>query len=472
MTGKVLLTNIFISNYTGSELDTLQTAKWFKKNHWDVEVATLQKKEPLLHLFAENDIKVTDVWAEQLSSQQYDLLWGHHWPLISYIIFHEKAVFQKLIHHCLGALEPLESAVPFHNEIPIYFSISEVVKQILIDVDGVDEKKIQVFTNSAEEIYFEKYKTIVPNKLRKIGIISNHVPEELAELKEFFEPLGIEVFYIGMYNNYMLVDVDLIMNYDLIITIGRTVQQCFACGVPVYCYDIYGGPGYIDKNNIDIAEKFNFSGRGFANKMTCTQIAEDILKNYPNALDNISFLHDIALERYRFEEKMAKAMKLIDSAPEFNGKMVRERYRQYMRPNEAYIQAWKRMADRENEVSSLVTRVRKAEADLASKLNDIDDMQQRLSKYNVLLTELEKDKNRLEEEKNRLEEEINRKDNELQHISGLYQQASNDLNCIINSRSWRATKFIRKIVSVLLPYGSKRRALLKRIFKRSPKKNM
>ena len=32
-------------------------------------------------------------------------------------------------------------------------------------------------------------------------------------------------------------------------------------GLPLYCYDHFGGPGYININNIEHNTYFNFSGR-------------------------------------------------------------------------------------------------------------------------------------------------------------------------------------------------------------------
>ena len=37
-------------------------------------------------------------------------------------------------------------------------------------------------------------------------------------------------------------------------------------GVPVYVYDYLGGPGYLTEANFSLAERNNFSGRGFEKK--------------------------------------------------------------------------------------------------------------------------------------------------------------------------------------------------------------
>ena len=49
-----------------------------------------------------------------------------------------------------------------------------------------------------------------------------------------------------------------LQQYDLVITIGRTVPRCLAMGVPVYVYDYLGGPGYLTEANFSLAERNNF----------------------------------------------------------------------------------------------------------------------------------------------------------------------------------------------------------------------
>ena len=73
-----------------------------------------------------------------------------------------------------------------------------------------------------------------------------------------------------------------LQQYDLVITIGRTVPRCLAMGVPVYVYDYLGGPGYLTESNFNLAERNNFSGRGFQKK-TSDELFEEIRGGYDPA---------------------------------------------------------------------------------------------------------------------------------------------------------------------------------------------
>ena len=46
---KVLLTNLYIEKYSGSELDTVTVANYFVENGWDVTIFTLVKGYPLIN---------------------------------------------------------------------------------------------------------------------------------------------------------------------------------------------------------------------------------------------------------------------------------------------------------------------------------------------------------------------------------------------------------------------------------------
>ena len=45
---------------------------------------------------------------------------------------------------------------------------------------------------------------------------------------------------------------ELLDHYDCVISIGKTVQYCLVQGIPVFLYDRFGGPGYLNESNYDL----------------------------------------------------------------------------------------------------------------------------------------------------------------------------------------------------------------------------
>lgn len=122
-------------------------------------------------------------------------------------------------------------------------------------------------------------------QLKKIAVISSsHPTDEIMDIKQKIQGHGIQIDYIGKFNNNAkLVDSKLYDEYDLIIGIGKNVKYSLVSGVPVYIYGRFGGGGYLDEDNYQINEKMNFSGRGFGKKKS-DQIVKEIVDGYDKAL--------------------------------------------------------------------------------------------------------------------------------------------------------------------------------------------
>ncbi len=113
--------------------------------------------------------------------------------------------------------------------------------------------------------------------LKSIGVVSNHPPEEIKLLPYYFNDDGICVEFIGGRNS-RLVTPDLLSKFDVVVTIGKTVQYSMGLGIPVYVYDRFGDNGYVTTLNFEGQKKYNFSGRPNCRKLDARGIYKDIKK--------------------------------------------------------------------------------------------------------------------------------------------------------------------------------------------------
>ena len=295
---RVLMTNFFFAKYTGSELHVLEMARLFEKRGYEVTIAVFQKAYPLLE--KADTIRVVDVLNEELEIVDYDIVFVQHYPVLDYLCCRYNISYKKLIVSKLSVISDLEYLPVCVSDADLILCVSDecaddVYKTI------VECSKVRVFKNSVSEEFFEAYSPEgQAHELKRIAIISNHVPVEIQEFAQVISG-QYELDYIGVQYSPRLVDAELLKKYDLIITIGRTVQQCFAAGIPVYVYDYFGGPGYIDDGNFDEAEKNNFSGRGNFGKKTALELKEDIELNYEKNLGNLEKLNSISREEYSYD---------------------------------------------------------------------------------------------------------------------------------------------------------------------------
>ena len=250
---EILITNISLITFGGSEIDTLTVAQYFQALGHNVVVACFKYGYPMKKCFEDAKVKVIALFDEELESKKYDLVWSHHADILNYCVFTEKIEATKIVHHILSPYEYLESLTPYYQDISYYVCNSEETKHKIIS-EGVDENQVTVLSNSAPQGHFDLYRRdkILLDQPRKIAIISNHLAPEIVDFSNKYQEI---VDIIGIEGVQKEVNPTLLSEYDLIITIGKTIQFCFAQGIPVYCYDRFGGPGYITKDNIDVAHK-------------------------------------------------------------------------------------------------------------------------------------------------------------------------------------------------------------------------
>lgn len=297
----VLITNLYLQKYTGSELHVIDIANEFKKNNYDVTIAVFSKSYPLL---AEcEDFKVVELSDKSLDNTKFDILFIQHYPTLDYLKTHYHIQYKHLIISKLSSFNGFETLPDEYKTADLISVVSQECKKSISNLTD----NIYVFKNSVSDNFFSLPKRNTYT-LKNIAIISNHVPDELYALKEQLNEYTVQI--IGAGNTPTLVTPAILSNYDLVITIGRTVQQCFATRIPVYVYDHFGGPGYITKENIQKAQDFNFSGRGFNKKQT-QEIFQDIINNYENNLSNLSYLNEYAQENFSLTKTFNSMLQIV-----------------------------------------------------------------------------------------------------------------------------------------------------------------
>jgi hypothetical protein len=116
--------------------------------------------------------------------------------------------------------------------------------------------------------------------------VSNHLPAELLDAVQGLRAKGAEVRAIGRFpggepRRTLLDDLEWA---DAVVSIGKTVQYAIVNGLPAYCYDHFGGSGWLSSDNFEKNADLNFSGRGFESK-GASQIVDELVHGYRDAQD-------------------------------------------------------------------------------------------------------------------------------------------------------------------------------------------
>lgn len=313
----VLITNIRLSNYAGSELNCLSLAKALRDMGYIVEVATLQFSSPMKDEFEKEEIPVRIITEEPLSRTHYDLIWAHHAITIDYLLFTKSITADRLILSSLSPFEPYEALPSYANVCSLCLANSAETKDALI-AEGVKSDHILVFPNYVDAQWLSALpKDILPQQPKKIAIVSNHLADELLVARNKLIEQGCTVDIYGSGFKTVMIQPEVLLPYDLVITIGKTVQFAMSLKIPVYCYDIYGGPGYLSQDNLDLAAYKNFSGRGF-NKKSPDEITEEILFEYDNGKNMCDVLFEYIKQNAILEQNIRQVLTIVDKTATLN----------------------------------------------------------------------------------------------------------------------------------------------------------
>ena len=321
---KFLITNIQIKNYSGSEINALSIAEALTSFGHQVEVGTFLVDSPMKEIFAQKGIPVIKLLDGSVDNFDHDVIWGHHFPTMTQVVLKKNWQPARLLFSSLSTIMPIEAPPAFHEDIPLFLSHNPVNTEVLIR-NGVSASKIHYFPNYADSSFFRSEPTI-SGDLRKILIVSNHPPVELLEFTERARKLSLEVDLVGWAGEPKLVDVELLTKYDLIITIGKTVVYCFAAQVPVYCYDHFGGQGYITEDNYEKSLRHNFSGKGFDRFLSGQELVKDIQSGYDDAVNRSGWLKLRCEEELNLEKNLRVLCKRIEQLPLAIPNEIKQKY--------------------------------------------------------------------------------------------------------------------------------------------------
>lgn len=313
---KVLLTNHHLEHYAGSELVTLDLAKEFQSRGWDVFVATFIYGGNMQKAFESEGISVFNILSDVLPEKEFDLVWGHHFPVLIKCFVEDQVRTRSLIISSLSSALPVEkvNALEDQADLILFNCYVNQERYILDNLSQQIKNKIHVLPNSVSNEYFlesEGYQK--QRELKKVAVISNHPPSELRHATSQLKKQGLCIDLIGLCDTPRLITKTVLQSYDAVITIGRTVQHCFALKVPVFVYDHFGGPGWLNPDDFYMVERHNYSGKCCSRKISSEKIVQELIEGYSKSLESLDFFYKYASENYHLTRNVEQVLEKIKS---------------------------------------------------------------------------------------------------------------------------------------------------------------
>lgn len=287
---RILICQPIISYLGGSTVVTIELAEYLQNQGAQVTIYTCSYDQPAKKFCQQKKLTVLTASDQpELHINDFDYIWVNSQILPQSFLTDFKHQQQARFIFChLSAIDWIPDERPWIYELEekicsLQLFIAENTKDFN---QGFINKTLpyKFFRNPAPDVYA----TLTPHHSshypHKILIVSNHQPAELLVVQRILQHQNIQVQILGEINPKPdLINPQYIADNDVVITIGKTVQYCLVAGTPVYIYDHFGGPGYLDDSNYQQAKEHNFSGRG-TNKKDPQTIIEELMNNYQQAL--------------------------------------------------------------------------------------------------------------------------------------------------------------------------------------------
>lgn len=278
---QIAIINHDFSGFSGSEIVTLEVANYFALRGGNV-VIRAERFSDILTPYLHERVRVSP---HRIEISKFDIIWSQH----GHFALNTENLDDVKSWNGIFIAGHLSSTTP--GEAYHYPFSAKYAGGIIFNAEQAEQDLIAKATpcgitcnfKNAAPMKFHKLHVTKSETLEKLLVVSNHLPDEVRQALIILKDMGITCEHIGQGGRIKLIDPDDISAADAVISIGKTVQYSLVGGCPVYCYDHFGGPGWLSASNFELAEKKNFSGRCSGIKKSAEQIVEELLNGYAAA---------------------------------------------------------------------------------------------------------------------------------------------------------------------------------------------
>lgn len=384
---KILITQAHLLRYMGAEIVTLELAEYLAGQGAEVVIATHSFGYPIRQEFDRIEgVTVFELWdaalAVNLEARLPDLAWIQH-SIIPVVVLEHADEIVFMFHH-MSSILPAEFTMAAELESALATAVlfesprSLEIHRATGVYEDVEPDRLQVMGNAAPARFGDVVQT--PSIERRITVVSNHIPPELVAafdgLREHFD-LDVIGSQVELGATPRRVTPDTLAGTDAMISIGKTVQYSIVAGVPVYCYDHFGGPGWITLANIEEARWENFSGRR-AGKKTAAEIVAEITDGFDAAIAEAALVRRDWTRVYLLPERFDDLLQFASERRRVVNKLTPQQIQAHENVQAAfgsYVREWIRMHALSNELKQTTTEL---EAELVVQNRTVADLRDEL----------------------------------------------------------------------------------------------
>lgn len=274
---RVLITNAFIADHTGSELYVRDLAvELLRRGH--APVVYSPRLGDLAHEIRAATVPVIDDL--RALGAHPDIIHGqHHLQAMTAL-----AQFPDIpaVFFCHGWSPWLETP-PRHPRIRSYVAVSEAVRDRLMFEHGVPEERITTILNAVDLTRFTP-RALLPAVPRQALIFSNNAAEHnyVGAVRAACARHNIALDVVGIANGNPTPKPEaLLQHYDIVFARGRAALESLAVGAAVICCDIEGVGSLVTTDNVACLRRNNFGMRVLRHPITIERLSREIARYDP-----------------------------------------------------------------------------------------------------------------------------------------------------------------------------------------------
>ena len=320
---KVLISTGELFRYIhGANMVFLELAEYFLSKDCEVVIYANLALPPMLdealRLPGAEKLSIIDD-PDKIVDDDFDLIFMHDNTLPDNIV---KGLSEGL----RTRIVPLHLSPIVPIEMPLFAGVENSIADVIACVSeesaeemirrGLDRKKLWVMENFVPISMHDTYEYKGNDTLQSLAIVTNHLPKELEGVIKLLRKSGIQVDHFGAGGNKLVkISAEILTQYDAVMSIGKTVQYALSLGIPVYLYDHFGGPGWLNATNFENQLAYNLSGRATGEQKKARQIVKELIDGYKTA-HRYALANQIEFQtRFSIETKMSTLLSKLPVRP-------------------------------------------------------------------------------------------------------------------------------------------------------------
>jgi len=298
---RVLITTYVVDGYEGGMMYFLELGSYLAWRGCKVDCAALRATPHMKEVFADHGIALYRDDEMPIPLEPYDLVIAHTAYAFSVLAL-RGLKYRKLVFACLSELLDIEG-YPRALKCNRIITLSKATAK----AQNLPRRKTLIIPNFVPDSYFvPPAKVLSKGKPAKLALVSNSPAPEQKKAVELLKKKGVKIDIYGRGATNVMINEWILMKYDAVLTMGKTVQYCLALGVPCFVSGKFGHSGYVSMKNIARMESRNFSGRDLSRELPAKELADEILSGYTAAAAEAGALRKFAYGHYRLSRAVRK----------------------------------------------------------------------------------------------------------------------------------------------------------------------